>query len=120
MLYGSLTHSLAQRSALSNGNLITLLNTECWRDVRSKVLVPLLVSRVFCDEVEVFASDDKGAVHLRGTDSASQDTTTDADISNEWALLVFKRERVSKFRLFAFPGAASYRCSCPQWRSLAS
>lgn len=50
--------SLAQRPALSNGNLITLLYTESWRNVRSQVLVPLLVTCVLRDEVEIFAADD--------------------------------------------------------------
>lgn len=51
------TYSLAQRPALSNSNLITLLHTESRRDVRSQVLVPLLVTCVFRDEVKVFAAD---------------------------------------------------------------
>ena len=56
--------SLAQRSALANSDLVTLLNTECWTDVCSKVLVPLLISGVLGDEVEVLAADDECAVHL--------------------------------------------------------
>jgi hypothetical protein len=52
------TYGLAQWSALSNGNLITILNTESWRNMRSKVLVSLLVSGVFGDEVKVFSADD--------------------------------------------------------------
>lgn len=58
------TYSLAQRSALSNSNLITILNTESWRNVRSKVLVSLLVSSIFWDEVKVLSADDEGSVHL--------------------------------------------------------
>lgn len=82
------TYSLAQRSALSNGNLVTLLNTESWRNVRSQVLMSLLVSGVFGDEVEVLAADDDGTVHLGGDDGAGQDTATDRDHSGEGALLV--------------------------------
>jgi len=52
------TYGLAQRSALSDSNLITLLNTESWRDMRSKVFVSLLVSSVLGYEVKVFSADD--------------------------------------------------------------
>ena len=82
------TYSLAQWSALANGNLITLLNTESWRDVRSEVLVSLLISGVFGDKVEVFSTDDEGSVHLGGDDSSGQDTTTDGNETGERALLV--------------------------------
>jgi len=68
--------------------LVTLLNTESWRNVRSKVLVSLLVSGVLGDEVEVFSADDKCAVHLGGDDGAGQDTATDGDETSERALLV--------------------------------
>jgi fructose-specific phosphotransferase system IIC component len=47
----AVTYSLAQRPALSNGNLVTLLNTEGWGDVGGKVLVSLLVTGVLGDEV---------------------------------------------------------------------
>lgn len=82
------TYGLAQWSALSNCDLITLLNTESWGNVGSKVLVSLLISGVFRDEVEVFSADDEGTVHLGGNDSSGQDTTTDGDETGEWALLV--------------------------------
>ena len=71
------TYGLAQWSALSNSNLISILNTESWRNVRSKVLVSLLVTGVLWDEVEVFSADDEGSVHLGGDNSSGQDTSTD-------------------------------------------
>jgi len=71
------TDSLAQWSALSDGNLITLLHTESRRHVGRKVLVSLLVTGVLGNEVEVFSADDEGTVHLRGDDRAGQDTATD-------------------------------------------
>lgn len=80
--------SLAQRPALSNGNLVTLLNTEGWGDVGGEVLVSLLVTGVLGDEVEVLAADDDGTVHLGGHNSAGQDTSTDGDETGEGALLV--------------------------------
>ena len=56
--------------------------------MRSKILVALLVSRVFRDEVEVFAADDESSVHFGGDDGASEDTATDGDFASERALLV--------------------------------
>ena len=82
------TYSLAQRTALANGNPVTLLNTESGRDVSSKVLVPLLVTVVLGDVVEVFTADDDGTVHLVGDNTAGEDTATDGDETGEGALLV--------------------------------
>jgi len=47
------SHSLAQRSALSNSHIIPLLDSKAWRNVGSEVLVTFLVSIVFLDIVEV-------------------------------------------------------------------
>ena len=60
------SHSLGERSALANNDLVTFLDTECGRDVGGEVLVALLVSGVLGDVVEVFAADDDGSVHLGG------------------------------------------------------
>lgn len=80
--------SLGQWTALANGNLVTLLNTESWGDVGSEVLVALLVTSVLWNKVEVLATDDESAVHLGGDDGSGEDTATDGDLSGEWALLV--------------------------------
>jgi len=82
------TDSLAQRPALSDGNLVALLNTESRRDMGRDVLVALLVTVVLGDVVEVVAADDEGAVHLGGDDGTSQDTSTDGDETSEGTLLV--------------------------------
>ena len=82
------TYSLAQRPALSNSNLITLLHTESWRDVRSQVLVSLLVTCVFRDKVKVFAADNQSTVHLGRNNGSSKDTATDGNQTGEGALLV--------------------------------
>ena len=37
----------------------------------------LLVTRVFGDEVQVFAADDEGAVHLCADDGAGEDAAAD-------------------------------------------
>jgi hypothetical protein len=73
---------------LSNGNLITILNTESGGNVRGEVLVSLFVSGVLGDKVKVFSADDEGSVHLGGNDGTSQDTATDGDETGEGALLV--------------------------------
>jgi hypothetical protein len=83
------SYSLAQWPALANGNGIAFLNTESWRDVRGQVLVPLLVPGVLRDEVEIFAADDQGTVHLGADDFAGEDTSSDGDHAGEWALLVY-------------------------------
>ena len=82
------SYSLAQWPALADGDLVTLLNTESWRNVGGEVLVALLVTGVLGDEVEVLAADDEGTVHLGGDDGTGQDTATDRDKTGEGALLV--------------------------------
>lgn len=86
-----MAYRLAERSALSNCNRITLLYTECWTDVRSQVRVSLLVSCIFRDEVEVFSADDQGSVHLCGDDGASEDSASNGDHAGEWAFLVWEQ-----------------------------
>lgn len=80
--------SLAEGSALANGDLVTLLNTESGGDVSGNVLVSLLITRVLGDKMQVLSSDDDGAVHLGGNDGTGQDTATDRDETSERALLV--------------------------------
>jgi hypothetical protein len=53
------TDRLGERSALADNDLVTGLDTESGGDVRSEVLVALLVTRVLGDEVEVLAADDE-------------------------------------------------------------
>ena len=47
-----------------------------------------LITGVFRDEMEVFAADDDGAVHLRGNDGTGEDTTTYGDEASKGALLI--------------------------------
>ena len=81
-------HGLGERSALANGDLVTLLDTESGRDVCGEVLVAALVTGVLGDEVKVLAADDESAVHLGGDDGSGQDTAADRDLADEGALLV--------------------------------
>jgi hypothetical protein len=54
----------------------------------SKILVSLLITGVFGDEVEVFPADDYRSVHLCGDNCSSKDTATDGNQSSERAFLV--------------------------------
>jgi len=102
-------YSLAQRPALSNGNLVTILNTESRRDVGRDVLMALLVTVVLRDVVEVVPADDEGAVHLGRDDGTGQDASTDGDETSEGALFVYRtRCRISNiFEPFhAFPASS--------------
>jgi hypothetical protein len=68
--------------------------------MRCQVLVSLLVTSIFGNEMEVFAADDQRAVHLRRNDGASEDTATDRNQAGERALLVCKEESISLSRVF--------------------
>lgn len=94
---------------MSDGNLVTLLNTEGRGDVGSQVLVSLLVTRVLGDVVKVLAADNQGAVHLGRDDGSGQDTATDGDKAGERALLVCVVSVVSNgscVLVFGIPGSA--------------
>jgi len=56
--------------------------------VSSEVLMSLLVSGIFGDEVKVFSADDQGSVHLGRDDGAGEDTASDGDHTGERAFLV--------------------------------
>ncbi len=81
-------HRLAQRSALPNRDLVTLLHTKSRRAVRREVLVPLLVPGVLGDEVQILPADDERPVHLSGNNGAGEDTAPDRDKAGEGAFLV--------------------------------
>ena len=93
------TYGLAQRPALANGDLVTLLNTESWRHMGGEVLVALLISVIFGDEVKVFATDDDGSVHLGRDNGACEDTPADRNLTGEGALLVYKGVNSCMFSL---------------------
>jgi len=98
------TYSLAQRSALTDCDNITLLNTESWGNVGGQIAVSLLISGVFGDKVEVFSSNDDRSVHLCRDDLAGQDSSSDGDHSSERALLVCKPLISTLFLLYVlFP-----------------
>lgn len=82
------SHGLAEGSALANGNLVALLDTKARGNVSSKVLMPLFISGVLLDEVQVFAADDDSSMHLGRDDGSGQDTASNRYETGEWALLV--------------------------------
>jgi len=82
------SNSLAERSALADGDLVTFFDTESRGNMRGEVGVPLFVSGVLGDEVEVFSADDQGSVHFGRDDSAGEDTASDRHQTGEWAFLV--------------------------------
>lgn len=82
------SYSLAERSALANGDLITFFDTESGRDVGGQVGVSLLVPGVLGDKVKVFSADDQGSVHFRRYDGAGEDTASDGDHAGEGTFLV--------------------------------
>ena len=94
-----MTYSLAQRPALANGDLVTLLDAESGGDVGGEVLVALLVTGVLGDEVKVFTADDDRPVHLGRHDGAGEDTAADRDLAGEGALLVCRKTTINS--LFA-------------------
>lgn len=53
-----------------------------------KILMPLLISVVLLDKVQVVPPDDNCTFHFHACNNASQDTSTDADVSCKGAFLV--------------------------------
>ena len=61
---------------------------EAWGYVSSQVLVSLLEPVVFLDIVEVITTDDQGPFHLQTMNNSSQDSSSNAHVTSEWAFLV--------------------------------
>jgi hypothetical protein len=83
--------------------------------VCGKVLMSLLVSGVFGNEVQVFSTDDQGSVHLGRDDGAGEDTASDRDHTGERAFLVCIRTQ-GQHRLISHSAA----CHCPSCHRLLS
>jgi len=80
--------SLGQRTALSNGDNISLLDSEAGTAMGVDVLMTLLETTVLLDVVKVIPADDNGTLHLGGDDESLKDLSADGNISGEGALLV--------------------------------
>ncbi len=80
---------LGQRSALSDGNDISFLDSLEGRGaVSGDVGVSLLVSAILFDIVKIISSDDDSSVHFGAHDHSLQNSSSDGDIAGEGALLV--------------------------------
>ena len=80
---------LREWSALTEDNMITFLQlSESWGDMNSDVLVSLLVSLVFWNEVEVVSSDDDCSLHVAWLDDSREDSTSDGNLWCEWTLVI--------------------------------
>jgi hypothetical protein len=78
----TITRPRAERDApaLTSDDAITHGDLKARRHVGCKVLVPLLITIVLLDVVQVVAAKDDGALHLVGHDGAAQNTATDGDL----------------------------------------
>lgn len=79
---------LAERTALSNSDNITILHVKGWRAVNSNVLVPLLETSVLGNVVQVVSANDNGSLHLGGNHQSLENATTNRDAACKGALLV--------------------------------
>ena len=69
--------------ALTSDDTITHRQLEARGDVGSKVLVPLLVTIVLLDIVQVVTAKNHRALHLVGHNDATQDAATDGHLAEE-------------------------------------
>lgn len=82
-------YRLAERTALPSGDDVAFLHIESGGAVHGNVCVALLESLELLDEVEVSPADHNGTRHLvLGEAHALQDTSADAHVSGERALLI--------------------------------
>jgi len=88
MSYDIKLDSLGQRTALPDGDNVTLLNREAGTAVSVNVLVTLLETTVLRDVVKVIATNNYGPLHLGGDDKTLEDLSANGNISSEGALLV--------------------------------
>ena len=103
--------------------------------------MPLLITVVLWDVVEIVPSDDDGTVHFGRDHSSREDTAADRDETSEWALFIYTQTptpppyvniRTTRITVFFFSFLSfififfkylieiAYRCRFPQWRSWGS
>ena len=82
------SYGLRKRTALATSNDIALLYGERWGAMDGDVLVPLFVTAVLRDVVQVIPSDNDGTLHFGGDDHASQNSSADRNVTGEGTLLV--------------------------------
>ena len=82
------SNGLGEWSALSASHDISFLNIETWRAVDGSVVMSLLETIVLLDVVKVVSANNDGSGHLVGHNHSSEDSTTDGNVTSEWALLI--------------------------------
>jgi len=83
------TNSLGQRSALSNGNDVSFVNSlESRGQMSGDVSVALFESVVLGQVVEIVTTNNNSSLHLVGDDNTTENTTADGNVAGERALLV--------------------------------
>jgi hypothetical protein len=92
------TNGFGEGAALSDGDNITVLDSEGWGAMGGDVLVPFLKTTVLLDVVQVVSSDDDSPLHLGGHNLSIQNSSTDGNISGEGALLVNEAALNSRIR----------------------
>lgn len=65
----------------------------------------LLITRIFGDEVEVFAADDQRSVHFGGDDGSGKNTSTDGDSVRERELVRLGRAESGHMSVQSSEGA---------------
>merc|ERR1712232_869924 len=82
------TNCLRQRTALSDGNDIAILNLEGRRAMRWDILVPFLITTVLPDVMKIISSDDNSTLHFGRHDLTDQNSATNRNITSERTFLV--------------------------------
>lgn len=81
-------YSLRQWPALANYHMVSLFHSEAWGDVCWNVWMPLFVSLIFFDKVQVIPSHDDCPHHFSTMTSSSKYTPSNWNGASEWAFLV--------------------------------
>lgn len=82
-------YGFAEGTALTARDGVTHLHVaEARREMHRHVLVSFLETFVFLDELHVITSYNYSTVHFHFTNSASQDTTTDSNVTRERTFLI--------------------------------
>ena len=82
------TDGLAERSAFTDNNDVTFLDSESWWAVDWDVSVSFFVSIVFGNVMKVISSDDDGSLHFGWDADTLEDSSSDGDVAGEGAFLI--------------------------------
>ncbi len=89
MLQNVESHGLGKRTALADGDNITLTDIdEAWGAVHSHVGMSLFESSVLAHVLQIVSADDNSSLHLVRDHHALQDTAADRNVTGKGALLI--------------------------------